>query len=71
MNNRNVIKNLYYHVTLNINTFVFFNNIRLSQVIEQLFRRYMAEILPIRRKTLSNQSINQSINSTTVQNVMV
>ena len=61
MNNRNVIKNLYYHVTLNINTFVFFNNIRLSQVIEQLFRRYMAEILPIRRKTLSNQSINQSI----------
>ena len=23
-------------------------------------RRYMAEILPIRRKTLSNQSINQS-----------
>ena len=25
-------------------------------------RRYMAKILPIRRKTLSNQSINQSIN---------
>ena len=25
-------------------------------------RRYMAEILPIRRKTLYNQSINQSIN---------
>ena len=25
-------------------------------------RRYMAEILPIWRKTLSNQSINQSIN---------
>ena len=25
-------------------------------------RRYMAEILPTRRKTLSNQSINQSIN---------
>ena len=25
-------------------------------------RRYMAEILPIRRKTPSNQSINQSIN---------
>ena len=25
----------------------------------------MAEILPIRRKTLSNQSINQSINQTT------
>ena len=24
-------------------------------------RRYKAEILPIRRKTLSNQSINQSI----------
>ena len=24
-------------------------------------RRYMAEILPIRHKTLSNQSINQSI----------
>ena len=27
-----------------------------------VYRRYMAEILPIRRKTLSNQSINQSIN---------
>ena len=26
------------------------------------FRRYMAEILPIRRQTLYNQSINQSIN---------
>ena len=25
-------------------------------------RRYMAEILPIRRKTLYRQSINQSIN---------
>ena len=27
-----------------------------------LGRRYMAEKLPIRRKTLSNQSINQAIN---------
>ena len=27
-----------------------------------IYRRYMAEILLIRRKTLSNQSINQSIN---------
>ena len=28
-------------------------------------RRYMAEILPIRHKTLSNQSINQTINKKT------
>ena len=27
-----------------------------------LYSRYMAEILPTRRKTLSNQSINQSCN---------
>ena len=30
-------------------------------------RRYMAEKLPIRRKTLSNQSINQSINHINVK----
>ena len=32
-------------------------------------RRYMAEILPIRRKTLSNQSINQSINQLINQSI--
>ena len=31
-------------------------------ILTFIVRRYMAEILPIRRKTLSNQSINQSIN---------
>ena len=36
--------------------------------ISNLSRRYMAEILPIRRKTLSNQSINQSINITCLSN---
>ena len=28
-------------------------------MLPKQFRRYMAEILPIRRKTLSSQSINQ------------
>ena len=32
-------------------------------------RRYMAEILPIRRKTLSNQSSNQSINQPIKQSI--
>ena len=31
--------------------------------------RYMAEILPIQRKTLSNQSINQSINQLINQSI--
>ena len=31
-------------------------------------RRYMAGILPIRRKTQDNQSINQSINQSNQQN---
>ena len=31
----------------------------LNDTFTKLGRRYMAEILPIRRKTLSNQSINQ------------
>ena len=34
-----------------------------SWIFQSYHRRYMAEILPIRRKTLSNQSINQSIQS--------
>ena len=39
-------------------------NFKISQMIPfiSIRRRYMAEILPIRRKTLYNQSINQSIN---------
>ena len=28
-------------------------------VLNELYHRYMAQILPIRRKTLSNQSINK------------
>ena len=33
----------------------------LTIVLPDLVRRFMAEILPIRRKTLSNQSVNRSI----------
>ena len=32
----------------------------LNGILTSIYRRYMAEILPIRRKTLSNQSIDQS-----------
>ena len=39
------------HVSIIVAAITYFTNSR---------RRYMAEILPIRRKTLSNQSINQS-----------
>ena len=46
--------NLFFHGV------TFFNF--LFQPDKVQYRRYMAEILPIRRKTLSNQSINQSIN---------
>ena len=35
---------------------VFLKQIKLTHIL--LSRRYMGEILPIRRKTLSNQSIN-------------
>ena len=31
-------------------------------LVKQIHHRYMAGILPIRRKTQDNQSINQSIN---------
>ena len=40
-------------------TFISFT---ITTFIITISRRYMAEILRIRRKTLSNQSINQSIN---------
>ena len=33
-----------------------------TSIFSTVTRRYMAEILPIRRKTITNQSINQSIN---------
>ena len=38
-----------------------FNSVGVPNVLNLLCRRYMAEILPIRRKTLSNQSVNQSM----------
>ena len=31
-----------------------------TSIFSTVTRRYMAEILPIRRKTITNQSINQS-----------
>ena len=42
-----IIKNLFYHAA-NLHGF-------LLQIYMTFYRRYMAEILPIRRKTLSNQ----------------
>ena len=38
----------------------------MKQIAQSYHRRYMAEILPIRRKTLFKQTINQSINPTTL-----
>ena len=35
-----------------------FKSTYFSHIIVRVFRRYMAEILPIRNKTLFNQSIN-------------
>ena len=36
-------------------------NINIDENINVEYRRYMAEILPTRRKTLYNHSINQAI----------
>ena len=41
-------------------SFFFTSSPELFGQIQSNFRRYMAEILPIRRKTLFNQSINQT-----------
>ena len=45
-----------YNYVLNINQYVHAISTRLSF---QYCRRYMAEIVPIRRKTIYNQSINR------------
>ena len=61
-----------FDITIYLCYFFFFENwhvlsglskcfLRTKEIIKAHFTQYMAEILPIRRKALSNQSINQSI----------
>ena len=47
-------------LTTNVQPTIFPTRQQIIKTIHESNRRYMAEILPIRRKTLSNQSINQS-----------